>query len=91
MDAVVLGILLAVRMDAAARDDDDIRIFADVEIVVNQVIHIAVGDAGRDIDGFALGVRLDDDVDARAVRPLESMSTFSVDCPSGAVRCPRGC
>ena len=63
VDSVVLGIFLAVHMDAAACHDNDVRIFSHIEVVIHQVIHIALGHTGRNIDGF-LCVRLDNDVDA---------------------------
>lgn len=67
MDAVVAGFLLAFAVHAAARLDDDVRAFAHIEVVVDQVVHAGVGDAGGDVHRLALGAGLDVDDKARRV------------------------
>ena len=67
VDAVVLGLLLPLVVHAAARHDRDVRAVADVEVVVDEVAHPRVGDAGGDVDGFALCAGQHLDVDARLV------------------------
>ena len=68
VDAVVPCLLLAVRMHAAARDNGHVRVFAHIKVVVNQIVHRAVGHACGDIYGFAPGAGLDGDVDAGFIR-----------------------
>ena len=46
------GLRVFLVVHAAARDNQDIRAFSDIEVVVNQIVHAAVGDAGRDVDRF---------------------------------------
>ncbi|MPN27681.1 hypothetical protein SDC9_175115 [bioreactor metagenome] len=60
-------LLFAIRMDAAARDDGDIGTFADVKVVVHQIVHRAVGHAGGDVNHLAAGARLHGDIDARQI------------------------
>lgn len=64
MDAVVLGFFFPVGMHAAASYYRYVRIVADVKVVIYQVIDVRMGDAGGNVNCFALGFRLDDDVDA---------------------------
>ena len=41
------GLRVFLVVHAAARDNQDIRAFSDIEVVVNQIVNAAVGDAGR--------------------------------------------
>lgn len=85
MDAVVLRTVAAVGIDAAAGDDCHIGIFSDVKIIVDQVLDTAVRDQRGDVDLFAFGVVLDDDIDARAVRLGFDADVFCI-LPSGTFR-----
>ena len=66
VDTVVAGVILAVRVHAAARDDHNVRPFADMEIIVDQVVDMASGDAGRDVDLFSLRKGIDVDIQSLA-------------------------
>ena len=67
VDAIVARLFFAVCMDAAACHHHHIGPFADVEIVVYQVVHAAVCDAGRDIYLFPFCAGRHADIDARLV------------------------
>ena len=68
VDAVVPRLLFPFGMDAAAGNNGNVGAFADVKIVVDQVVYPALGDAGRDIGRLSFGPRRHDDIDARLVR-----------------------
>ena len=57
VDTVVAGFFLTVGMDAAAGDNGDMGALSHIKIVVYQIVDVAVGHAGRDVDGFILGLR----------------------------------
>ncbi len=61
MDAVVARFFLVVRVDTAARDNHHVRTLAHIEIIIDKIVDVAVGDAGRDVYPLPLGVGLDVD------------------------------
>lgn len=65
MDTVVSGSRGILGMHAAARDDGHVSAFADKEVVVDQVIHIAVSDDGGNRNRFTMGPGQDADIKAR--------------------------
>ena len=65
VNAVVLGSFFPFGMDAASRHNGDISVFPYIEIVIDQIIHIAVGDAGGDIDIFIVSSGLDENINPR--------------------------
>ena len=67
VDAVVPGGLPVFRVDAAARHNGDVGVLAHVKVVVHQVVHVPVGDAGGDGHGLSLGAGEDADVKAGQV------------------------
>ena len=67
VDAVVLGGLRPLVVDAAAGDDDHVAVRADEEVVVDQVVQAGLRQQDRDMDGLVLGAGLDVDVDAGLV------------------------
>ena len=67
VDAVVLGVLRAAVVDAAARDDDDVSAFADVEVVVNGFLDAALAQHHRNMHAFVFRAGLYENIDARAV------------------------
>ena len=67
VDAVVACLFPAVGVYAAAGDDGHIRALADEKVVVDQIVHAAVGDAGGDGHRLALRARADADVQPRLV------------------------
>ena len=67
VDPVVSCVMAVCRVDAAARDDLDIRALSDKEVVVHQVVDVAVGDARRNIYNLVLRVGFDVDIQTRLV------------------------
>ena len=68
VDAVVLGGLVALVVDAAAGDDGHVAVVFDVERVVHDVLQARLRDDDGDVHRLALRARLDADVDAGVVR-----------------------
>ena len=68
VDTVVLGLLVARVMDAAACDDGDIGVVADMKIVIDHVGQSRFGDDDGNMNGFVLRARGDSDFDALLVR-----------------------
>ena len=58
---------VATVVDAAAGHNVHVAVLADIEVVVHQVVHVPVGDAGGDGHGLPLGAGLDVDVQAGQV------------------------
>ena len=67
VDSVVFGHTVIVCMHAAACHHRHIGAGAHVKIIVHQIIHAAVGDAGRDIDLLLLRFGTDPDDQTRSV------------------------
>ena len=67
VDAVVLGRIMGVVVDAAAGNDLHVAVVANVEGVVDHVLQARLGHDHGDVDLFALGAGLDADVDAGVV------------------------
>ena len=67
VDTVMLGILCAAVVDAAACDDHDIAVLADVKIVVDDFLESALAHDDRDMDTLILCAGLNLDVDAGSV------------------------
>ena len=67
VDPVVSCVMAVCRVDAAARDDLDIRALSDEEVVVYQVVDVTVGDTRRNIDNLVLRVGLNVDIQTRLV------------------------
>ena len=68
VDAVVLAVAAtAAVVDAAAGDDGDVAVFADVEIVVDEILEAALLHDDWDVHGFVDGAVLDMDLDALAL------------------------
>lgn len=67
VDAVVLAVLIAAVVNAATRNDENVRSLTDIEIVVDHIVHSTLGQNDGDMHAFVLGVRLDDDVNAGLV------------------------
>ena len=67
VDPVVSCVMTVRRVDAAARDDLDIRALSDEEVVVYQVVDVTVGDTRRNIDNLVLRVGLNVDIQTRLV------------------------
>ena len=84
VDTVVARVLLAVCMHAAARDNGYICTFAHIKIVVYKIVHRAVGHAGRDIHGLALGSGEDMDINAGLIRFGSNPDVFG-GLPPGAL------
>lgn len=53
-----MGILAVAVVYAAARYNGDIGVFPDIEVVVDQIVHTAMGDDCRNVYGFTLGAGL---------------------------------
>ena len=67
VDAVVLAVAAtAAVVDAAAGDDGDVAVFADVEIVVDEILEAALLHDDWDVHGFVDGAILNVDLDALA-------------------------
>ena len=64
MNAVVLSVVLAAVVDTAARDDDHVAVVADIKIVVDGLFYSRRADYNGDMHAFALGVGLDEYIDA---------------------------
>ena len=64
VDAVVAALVAAGVVDAAACDDVDVAVFADVEVVVDHFGHAALADDDGDVALLALRTVLDADDDA---------------------------
>ena len=64
MDPVVLGFFVAVVVNAAAGNDDDISASFHMEVIVYQVVDTAVAHTGGDEHGFTLGFAGNKDVDS---------------------------
>ena len=64
VDAVVTGLLVAAVVDAASRDDDDVRTVADIEIVIHRFGESRLAEQNGQMHALALGAGADDDVDA---------------------------
>ena len=62
VNTVVTCFAFIICMYAAACNDHDICICTDKEIVIHQIVDVAMGDTGRDIYGLALGTRIDADI-----------------------------
>ena len=58
------GLLLALAVHAAASLHDHVGALADVEVVVDQIVHTGMSHAGGDVHGLTLGAGLDPDHDA---------------------------
>ena len=67
VDPVVLGEMLAVVVDAAARHDVHIGPFADIEFVVDEILQAAFVYHDGDMDGFPFRAGTDIDLDPPAV------------------------
>ena len=67
MDTVVLRVVGAAVVNAAARDDRDVAVVADIEIVVDRLLDAAGAHNDGNMDVFALGIRFDEDIDSGAV------------------------
>ena len=63
MDPIVLGIRTSCVVNAATRNDRDVRIFADIKVVIDGILEIAHGQKHRDMHALVFDVRFDDDVD----------------------------
>lgn len=74
--AVVPGNGAVFGVDAAACHNGDIGAFANKEIVINQIVHPAVGHQSRDGDGFPLGPRANADHQAGAVGLIGKLDVF---------------
>ena len=68
VNAVMLCLVAADIVNAAAGNDQNIGVLADIEIVVNKIRHARFGQKYRDIDALVFGAGLDIDVDAGVVR-----------------------
>ena len=79
VDAVVAALVAAGVVDAAACDDVDVAVFADVEVVVDHFGHAALADDDGDVALLALRTVLDADDDAAFTLGLRSMAMCSVD------------
>ena len=55
VDAVVLRVDTATVVDATAGDDDNLGVFADVEVVVNCFFKAGGADGDRNVNGFVFG------------------------------------
>lgn len=77
VDAVMARRLAVFGVHAAAGHDDDVRILADIKVVVNEIVHAAVRHAGGDGERFALCVRTDADVQPRLVGFLFDADVFA--------------
>ena len=64
MDAVVGGFLGPGAVDAAARDDDHIGVFANIEVIIDQVLETGLADHHGDVDAFIPGAGGDDNINA---------------------------
>ena len=64
VDAVMTALVAAGVVDAAARDDLNVAVFADIKVVVDHFGHAALADDDGDVALLALGAGLDADVDA---------------------------
>ena len=61
-------ILSAVGVHAAARHDGHVGPGVHIKIIVYQIVHAALGDAGRDVDGHPAGPGVDVDIQAGLIR-----------------------
>ena len=77
VDAVMARRLAVFGVHAAAGHDDDVRILADIKVVVNEIVHAAVRHAGGDGERFALRARTDADVQSRLVGFLFDADVFA--------------
>ena len=73
-----MGILAVAVVYAAARYNGDIGVFPDIEVVVDQIVHTAMGDDCRNVYGFTLGAGLDHNVNARLVRLGDNLDILRV-------------
>ena len=64
MNAVVRGILVSVIVNAAAGDDLDVAVFADIKVVVDQILDAALCENDRNVNLLADRAVLHADVDA---------------------------
>lgn len=78
VDTIVMGIFAVAVVYAAARYNGDIGVFPDIEVVVDQIVHTAMGDDCRNVYGFTLGAGLDHDVNARLVRLGDNLDILRV-------------
>ena len=67
VNAVVLAVMSAAVADAASRNDRDVAVLADEELVEDRLFVAGFADDDRDVAGFVLCAVLDVDVDALAV------------------------
>ena len=68
VNAVVLGILAAAVVDAAAGDDDDVAVGADIEVVIDRFFDAALGQDHGDVHALVPGAGFDMNINAAAVR-----------------------
>ena len=64
MDAVVGGFLGPGAVDAAARDDDHIGIFTNIEVIIDQILKAGLADDHGNVDAFIFGAGGDDNINA---------------------------
>ena len=64
MDAVMGGFLGPGAVDAAARDDDHIGIFANIEVIIDQILKAGLADDHGNVDAFIPGAGGDDNINA---------------------------
>ena len=67
VDSVMLGILVPAVVNAAPRHDDDVRAFADEEIIIYDFLQPALGHHHRNMDTFVFGARFDPDLQSADV------------------------
>ena len=78
VDAVVLRVAAAAVVDAAARDDADLRALAYEKVVIDHIVKTALGQDDGDVYVFMLCKRLDADVDAVLVGLGDDLNVLGV-------------
>ena len=64
VDAVMLGEMGRIGVDAAAGHNGDMAVFADKKIVVDEVLEVALAEDDGDVDEVVFGVGFDANIDA---------------------------
>ena len=85
--AVMVGVLTAAVIDAAAGDYHDVRIVADEEVVVYDVLQSALAHDDRDVDALVLRSGLYAYVDARLILFRGDLNVCRGAAPGGRAVC----
>ena len=86
MDAVVGGFLGPGAVDAAARNDDHIGVFTNLEVIVDQVLKAGLADDHGNVDAFIPGAGGDDDIDTGLIGLGDDIDMGGGIAPGGRVR-----